>query len=68
MFALYLGCDIIFCLGSVLAIKQVKKRKAALKAKPKFKIFHHELEMKLKEVQYLPIAYESDAPDDEDDI
>ena len=52
----------------MLAIKQVKKKKAALKAKPKFKIFHHELEMKLKELQYLPIAYESDAPEDEDDI
>ena len=66
--AAYPGSDWFQCLVSFFAIRQVKKKKLELKQKEEYKIFADELDHKLKDVMYLPVEYESDVPDDDDDL
>ena len=65
--AAYPASDFLMVFISAVAIKRVKRKKHILESKQQYKKFSNEMENKLKEILYLPIAYESDVPDDEDD-
>ena len=50
-----------------MCVRMAKKRKEQLRAREEYVVFHTEIESKLKEILYLPIEYESDVPEEDDD-
>ncbi|CDW75964.1 UNKNOWN [Stylonychia lemnae] len=60
--------DFMQCLITFLAIRSVKMRKQQLRDRKDFEEFKDDLEHKLKDIMYLPVEYESDIPEDDDDL
>eukprot|EP00347_Sterkiella_histriomuscorum_P002148 403369287 len=64
----YPSTDFLQCLVSFIAIKRVKQQKKLLSEKKEYKIFEEDLHNKLKDIMYLPVEYESDQQEDDDDL
>ncbi len=65
---IYPATDFTVVFISMVAIKRVKQRRAEIENKKEYKQrFENEMENKFKEILYLPIAYESDVPEEDDD-
>jgi len=64
---LYPVTDAMQLLVSVVGIRKVKAQKEKMKENKDFKEFAKETKERLRDIVYLPIEYESDLADSEDD-
>jgi hypothetical protein len=52
---------------SLYQVRKIVTLKTALETKPEYKIFQGQINIKLREVLYLPVAFESDIEEDHEE-